>query len=412
MFIMVAIVICAVTIVTAETIATTVTKEKMQFKSIIGQQYLVNKLITSYNENRVAHTQLFLGNEGSGTLSVAIAFSQFLNCTNKSDNDSCGKCTSCIKFEKLAHPDLHFYFPTATTSSVKKDPKSELFLNEWRNYLTDNNAYITQSGWYEYLGIGNKQGYIRKDDANDIIKKLSLKAYEAEYKVVIIWMVDKMNEAASNKLLKTYEEPPENTLIILIGENYEKLLATVRSRAQLIKVPKLSDIEIVNKLVEEGVDKNKAKDVALISNGNWNQANEIITNAEETQTNFINFRKWLRLCFQPKDYSALIKFNQEISKIGREKQKSFLNYGLEVIHNSILQNNNSGTVIKKAGEELDFAIKFSPFINQSNQLEMYTALNQAIYHIERNANPGILFSDLSFTIVDLIVKGRKQIAKK
>ncbi len=383
----------------------------MQFKSIIGQQSLINKLITAYNENRVAHTQLYLGNEGSGTLTIAIAFAQFLNCTNKTNNDSCGECSSCKKYEKLIHPDLHFYFPTATTSSVKKDPKSSLFLNEWRKYLTENNAYITQTGWYEQLGIGNKQGYIRKDDANEIIGKLSLKSYEAEYKVVIIWMVDRMNETSSNKLLKTYEEPPEKTLIILIGEKYEKLLATVRSRAQLFKVSKLTDADIASKLVQEGIEENKAKDVALISNGNWNLAKEIINNAEETQQNFINFRKWLRLCFQPKDYSALIKFNQEMSKIGRERQKSFLNYGLEVIHNSILQNNNSGAVIKKAGEELDFAIKFSPFINQANQTEMYTALNQAIYHIERNAHPGILFSDLSFTIVDLIVNGRKQIAK-
>jgi len=362
----------------------------MQFKSIIGQQSLINKLITAYNENRVAHTQLYLGNEGSGTLTIAIAFAQFLNCTNKTNNDSCGECSSCKKYEKLIHPDLHFYFPTATTSSVKKDPKSSLFLNEWRKYLTENNAYITQTGWYEQLGIGNKQGYIRKDDANEIIGKLSLKSYEAEYKVVIIWMVDRMNETSSNKLLKTYEEPPEKTLIILIGEKYEKLLATVRSRAQLFKVSKLTDADIASKLVQEGIEENKAKDVALISNGNWNLAKEIINNAEETQQNFINFRKWLRLCFQPKDYSALIKFNQEMSKIGRERQKSFLNYGLEVIHNSILQNNNSGAVIKKAGEELDFAIKFSPFINQANQTEMYTALNQAIYHIERNAHPGIV----------------------
>jgi len=384
----------------------------MQFNSIIGQQSLINKLITGYNENRVAHTQLFLGNEGSGALAVGIAFAQFLNCTNKANNDSCGECSSCIKFEKLVHPDLHFYFPTATTSSVKKGPKSELFLNEWREYINKNNAYITQSGWYEHLGIGNKQGYIRKDDANEIISKLSLKAYEAEYKVVIIWMIDRMNEAASNKLLKTYEEPPENTLIILVGEKYEKLLATVRSRAQLFKVPKLTESEIANKLTEEGIEENKAKDVALLSNGNWNLANDIINNAEETQTNFINFRKWLRLCFQPKDYAALVKFNQEMGKIGREKQKSFLSYGLEVIHNSILQNNNSGSVIKKAGEELDFAKKFSPFINEANQTEMYTALNQAIHHIERNAHAGILFSDLSFTIVDLIVKGRKQIANK
>ena len=379
----------------------------MQFKSIIGQQALINKLVAGYNENRIAHTQLFLGNEGTGALSIAIAFAQFLVCTNKTNNDSCGQCASCIKFEKLVHPDLHFYFPTATNQSVKKDPRSGLFLDAWRAYLSENNAYITQNGWYEHLGIGNKQGYIRKDDANELIGKISLKAYEANYKVVIIWMVDKMNEAASNKLLKTFEEPPDNTIIILVGEKYEQLLATVRSRAQLFKVPQLSNKDISDQLTKEGIKEADAIDIAMLANGNWNLAKELSNNSEETQSNFIIFRKWLRLCFQPKDYSELIKFNQEIAKIGREKQKSFLNYGLEVIHNSILHNNNNGVEVKKAGDELDFSIKFSPFINEANQAEMYSALNQAIYHIERNAHAGILFSDLSFSIVDLILKGRK-----
>ena len=381
----------------------------MQFKSIIGQQALINKLIASYNENRVAHTQLFLGNEGSGALAIAIAFAQFLNCTNKIDNDSCGECASCIKFEKLAHPDLHFYFPTATNPSIKKDPRSGLFLVEWRSYLSDSNAYISQKGWYEHLGIGNKQGYIRKDDANELIGKLSLKAYEAKFKIVIIWMVDRMNESASNKLLKTFEEPPDNTIIILIGERYEQLLPTVRSRAQLIKVPPLSDTDIIDQLKKEGTEDGIAKDIAMLSNGNWNLAQEIINDAEETQSNFVNFRKWLRLCFQPKNYSELINFNQEISKLGREKQKSFLNYGLEVIHNTILQNHQNGNKIKKAGEELDFSKKFAPFINDSNRAEMYDALNKAIYHIERNAHAGILFSDLSFIVVGLINKGRRNI---
>ncbi len=384
----------------------------MQFKSIIGQQGLINKLITGYNENRIAHTQLFLGNEGSGALPVAIAFAQFLNCTNKINNDSCGECPSCVKFEKFAHPDLHFYFPTATTKSVKKDPRSSLFLVEWRDYLTDNNAYITLNGWYEHLGTGNKQGYIRKDDANELIGKLALKAYEGEYKTVIFWMVERMNETASNKLLKTLEEPPDSTIIILIGEKYEQLLPTVRSRSQLFKVPKLSDSDIASQLIKEGTENTRAEDIAILANGNWNLAKEISNNTEDTQFNFINFRKWLRLCFQPKDYIELLKFNQEIAKTGREKQKSFLNYGLEVVHNAILHNHNSSEKVKKAGEELDFSKKFSPFINEVNQVEMYTALNQAIYHIERNAHAGILFSDLSFTLVDLILKGRKNVAGK
>lgn len=383
----------------------------MQFKSIIGQHTLINKLISAHRENRVAHTQLFLGNEGSGPLAIAIAYSQYLLCKNRTETDSCGVCPSCKKFEKIAHPDLHFYFPTATNQSVKKDPKSSLFLESWRNHLIETDGYISLNGWLEYLGVGNKQGYIRKDDSNEIIGKVSLKAYEGSYKIIIIWMVDKMNESASNKLLKTFEEPPENTVLILIGDKYEQLLPTVRSRAQLVKVPRLSNTDITEKLISTGIPKNEASDIALLSSGSWNMAQEIEHDAGETQSNFLNFRKWLRLCFQPKDYNELLKFNLEMSKLGREKLKSFFTYGIEVIHNSILFNNNNGSTVKKAGEELDFTQKFAQFINEANQKEIYTILNEAIYHVERNAHSGILFSDLSFKIVDLIVKGRVQLQK-
>lgn len=383
----------------------------MQFSTIIGQDILTRKLISAFQENRVAHTQLFLGDDGYGSLAIAISYAQYLLCHDRTEDDSCGICPSCKKFEKIAHPDLHFYFPTATTQSVKKDPKSSLFLEQWREYIVENEGYITLNGWLDYLGVGNKQGYIRKDDANEVISKLSLKAYEGSYKVIIIWMIDKLNESSSNKLLKTFEEPPENTIIILIGNKYEQLLPTVRSRAQLVKIPRLKDIDITNKFLSNGLTDDNAHELALLSSGNWNTARELQENAGETQSNFLNFRRWLRLCFQPKDYAELIKFNQEMSKLGREKQKSFLNYGIEVIHNSIQNNFNNIDCIKKTGDELDFTTKFSQFINEANQKEIYKLLNEAIYHIERNAHAGIMYSDLSFKMVDLITKGRLHLKK-
>ncbi len=382
----------------------------MQFKSIIGQKELISNLTTSFKENRVAHTQLFLGDEGYGALPLAIAYSQFLLCTNKQSDDSCGVCPSCKKFDKYAHPDLHFYFPTATNQTIKKNPKSSLALDVWRNYLIENNAYITLNGWLDKLGVGNKQGYLRKDDANEIIGKVALKAFEGSHKVFIIWMADKMNEPTANKLLKTFEEPPENTIIILITEKYEQLLPTVRSRAQMVKVQKLSIDEITQKLIEVGIDNEHAHKSASLANGSWNNASEITEESEDENSNFINFRKWLRLCYQPKDYDELLKFNQEISKLGREKQKSFLNYGLEIIHNSILSNHNQSENIKKAGDELNFTKNFSKFINEANQRDMYKLFNEAIYHIERNAHAGIMYSDMSFKIIDLILSGRKHIA--
>jgi DNA polymerase-3 subunit delta' len=383
----------------------------MQFKSIIGQEKIKARLLTSIRENRVAHTQLFLGPEGSGSLALAIAFGQYINCQNRTATDSCGSCPSCVKFQKLAHPDLYFFFPVVPTSSVKK-PKSSIFLDEWRKYLTDNNAYATQDEWYNFLKVGNKQGYIRADDANELIGNIAFKSYEAEYKVVIFWMTERMNDAASNKLLKTLEEPPDKTLIFLIAERYELLLATVRSRAQIVKIPPLKDQEIAEELIrQKNIGENKAAQLAMLAGGSWNQAINLLENIDDSESNFIQFRKWLRLCFRPQNYIELNKFNGELGKLGREKQKSFLQYGLEVVHSSILLNEGHKSKVKKSGEELEFSVKFAPLVNSSNQLEIYQLFNEAIYHIERNAHGGILFTDLSFKLTDLLAEGKKQMVK-
>jgi len=377
----------------------------MQFKSIIGQQEVKRKLVKSVHENRVAHTQLILGPEGSGSMALAIAFIQYINCKNKTESDSCGVCNSCIKYQKFSHPDLHLYFPSSTNHKVKKDPKSQLFVNEFREYLEQCGAYPTQKGWYTLLGVGNKQGTIYTRDATDIIREMSLKSYEAEYKTFIIWMPERLHESASNKLLKTFEEPPEKTLIILVGERYELLLPTVRSRAQLVKVTKLKDDEIADALFSKTeATEEEAFQLALTANGNWNLALEAYENVEETQTNFLLFRQWLRLCFRPGNFIELNKLNGELARLGRERQKSFLNYALEIIHNSLQHNQGNNQLVKKSGEEFEFSEKFAPYINGTNQTEIYKLLNESIYHIERNVHAAILFSDLSLKIGDLLKK--------
>ncbi len=381
----------------------------MQFKSIIGQEKVKARLLTSIRENRVAHSQLFLGTEGNGSLALALAFGQYINCPNRTETDSCGSCPSCVKFQNLAHPDLYFFFPSTTTKSVSSNPKSSLFLVDWRKYLIETQIYPTQNGWYEYLKVGNKQGYIRKDDANELIAKIAFKSFEAEYKIVIFWMTERMNEAASNKLLKTLEEPPDKTLIFLIAERYELLLATVRSRAQIVKIPPLKDDEIAGELIrQKQIGENQATQLAMLAKGSWNQAVNLLENTEETETNFIQFRQWLRYCFRPQNYVELNKFNGELSRMGREKQKSFLQYGLEIVHSSILLNSGHKNNLKKASEELDFAVKFAPLVDTHSQLGIYELFNKAIYHIERNAHPGILFSDLSFKLIDLLSRGKKR----
>jgi len=383
----------------------------MQFKDVIGQNSIKQRLIKSYSDNRMAHTQLFLGPEGSGTLPMALAFAQYVNCKNPSETDSCGVCPSCIKFQKNSHADIHFYFPNNTTNSVKKNPESVLLLNDWREYLKTCDNYAQSSEWFNFLGVGNKQGSINVRDAKNLIEKMSMKAYEAKYKIIIIWMAEKLNMDASNKLLKTLEEPPPNTLIILVAERYELIIPTVRSRAQLVKFNSIdidSLISAMLKLKIEGDANLNIDDMARIANGNWNEALKLINETSLENEFFVPLRNWLRLCFAPKDYKALFSFNQEMSRLGREKQKSFLQYALTVIHFCVMVNVNNYQAVKLAGEEFDFVKKFSPFINEANQDKIYEIINEAIYHVERNAHGGILFTDLSFKLVNLMRQGRQK----
>ena len=384
----------------------------MQFKDVIGQQAVKERLLSSAVKNRVAHTQLFLGQEGTGALPLALAFAQYLNCTHPQKGDSCGTCPSCVKYQKFAHPDLHFIFPTAGTDSVKKNPESKLFQEEWLGFIRRNNGYVTQSAWYETLGIGNRQGTIYARDANEIVKLLGFKPYEAKLKVVVIFQAERLQVSASNKLLKSLEEPPDNTLIILIAEKYEMIIPTVRSRAQLVKIPPLKKPEISRALLQRfpgKLDAERADELAGLSHGNWNLALDLMDQDDEGDYYFLKFREWMRLCFRGNDYVALNKIIQELSRLGREKQKRFLTYGLHVVHNSLLINKKQDTMVVARADEKDYLLKFAPFVNSSNQKQMYELLNEAVYHIERNAHPGALFADLSFQLADLMQLGRKAV---
>lgn len=381
----------------------------MQFSLVIGQYAVKEKLIASVNENRMAHTQLFLGPEGSGAFPLAVAFAQYVNCHNKQNGDSCGTCPSCIKYQKFAHPDLHFIYPTNTNEKIKKDPKSLLFSEEWREHLNETKGYADQTQWYEKLAIGNKQGTIYTRDADDVIKILGLKPYEAEYKVVIIYLAEKLMDQASNKLLKSLEEPPDKTLIIILAERYEMIIPTIRSRAQLVKISRIPD-EIMRQALllrfPDSLNKPQADDIVALAQGNWNLALDILENSVESEYNFLTFREWMRLCFKPGDYFKLNTLIQELSHLGREKQKGFLTYGLNVLHSALLVNQKLDAKLIADSDEKDYFKNFGPFVNSANQKEMYELMNNAVFHIERNANPGILFANLSFQFTDLLKKGR------
>jgi len=388
----------------------------MQFKDIIGQREVVNKLLQTVKENRVSHAQLYLGPEGSGKLSIALAYAQFINCVDKQyyntendddlKGDSCGVCRSCIKFAKLAHPDLHFIFPNATTKKVTRNNSSLDFLTEWREFLIEKNYFITLNEWFSKLGVENKQGVINVRDCTEINHILSYKTYESEYKIMVIWMVDKLYHSAAPKILKILEEPPQNTLFLLIANNNDQILATILSRTQLVKISKIKDADMMNVLLTKHQLSDKAAiTVANLADGNYKEALNIIESDEDEKYMTDVFIRWMRNCYtgslNPATKSELKGLNEvvsELAKLGRERQKNLLNYALRITRNCVLINFNQNELLKLTPDESNFLSKFYKFINPKNVTNISDEFNKAIYHIERNANPTIMFMDLSLKL--------------
>ncbi|MCS5663599.1 MAG: DNA polymerase III subunit delta' [Flavobacteriales bacterium] len=384
----------------------------MLFKELLGQEKVKELLLQSVREERVPHAQLFLGSKGSSNLALALAFAQYVGCTNKQEEDSCGECPSCVKHKKFSHPDLHFVFPVATTASVKTKPISKNFLTEWRALL-DDNAYFSLFDWLKHIGVENKQGIISVEESAHIMKDLSLKPYECDTKIMLIWMPEKMNVQAANKLLKIIEEPPHKTLFLLVAESAENMLATVLSRTQLLKVPRYSDEEVISYLMSRGIEHSKAQMISALVEGNINEALQLAGYAEDAEENSLRFVQWMRLCFsalQVKDIDKLVQWSEKMAKVGRENQKSFLLYASNVMRDALLKNYGVDAMMKMNVGGQNFTMeKFAPFIHADNCMEIVEELNMAQRHIERNANPKILFLDTSFKIARLLHKKLKQV---
>ena len=376
----------------------------MRFSDVIGQSAIKQRLIQSVRENHVSHAQLFLGPAGSGKLPLALAYAQYILCPNRTETDSCGVCPTCQKMQKLVHPDLHFVVPTATTKKIKSNPESDLFMEEWREYVIQNQGYVDTSSWYTFLDVENKQGYMSVRDAASLLRKLSMKSYEGEYKIAIIWMAEKMRVDTANKLLKLLEEPPEKTVFLLIAEDQEELLATIKSRTVLVKIPSIGINEIEKALVQRlGCAEQQAHDAAMISEGDWNTARHSIWESEDRTYFFTTFQQWMRLCFRAA-YSELIDFSNNIKGIGREKQKELLNYGLRIIRNSLLFNNNLADIVMLPEDEKVFNSKFAPFVNPANLAQIANLFEEAIRQIERNGYAPLIFTDVSFKMIGLLKK--------
>lgn len=373
----------------------------MQFKDIIGQHHIKQHLITTVKENRISHNQIFFGTPGNGKLALAIAYAQYINCADRTDSDSCGVCSSCVKYQKLIHPDLHFVFPVVIDNR-RKLTTSDDYIYQWREYLMNENYFVSLEKWMKELDAENKQGVIGKDESHNIIKTLSLKSYESEYKTMIIWLPEKMNNTSANKLLKLMEEPPQKTLFIMVSENTDDIIVTITSRAQITKVGGIEteDLEEFFKNNFE-VDHELIKSIVQKSDGNYLKAVNMLITSEEDKETFNDYVAWMRLIFQ-RDVPKIYDWVEKVGSLGREKQKNFLKTAINIVRENIVYNFDKEKLTKTIGNELEFIKNFHIFVNRNSAPGIYELLNDAHYHIERNAYGKLVFFDLSIQLMKYI----------
>jgi len=367
----------------------------MQFKEIIGQESVKQHLLQTVAENRVSHAQLFLSPQGSGALPLAIAYAQYINCEQQTANDSCGECNSCRKYERLIHPDLHFSYPFFANG---KDDVAKNYLEEWRGMI-QKSIYFDLDIWRANLEAGNKQPNINIAEAHDIIKKLSYKAFEAQTKVLIMWLPEYLDKEG-NALLKIIEEPPANTLFILVAQNQEQILSTILSRTQLVKIPKLPDDVVQKYLMDKAnLSESQAAEYSFLADGNLIEANALLN--DEVNNNASYFAEWLRMAYGNR-VPDMMAFTETAASWGRENQKNFIKYGINFLRECGLILSGAEMLVKLPPQHFEVAKKLSGVLNMSMVEALINELEKAHYHIERNANPKILFLDVSLQLVKII----------
>ena len=377
----------------------------MLFAEIPGNTAIKQNLIKVVANNRVAHAQLFLGNSGSAKLSLALAFAQYLNCEKRKETDSCNICHSCLMYNSLSHPDLHIIFPVLKINNIK-NPLSDNFISQWREIVLEN-PYLSLTQWYQHLGAENKQGVIYKYEAEQLQKKVTLKNYESAFRVILIWMPEKMNHVTANKLLKLIEEPPKGTFFFMVTEDFEKLLPTITSRMQMVKTKSFKTENITNYLEQKkGLLAEKSLQIARLANGNLNTALQLSQTEIKEETHLKEFQSWMQICYKA-NLKELAKWTDEIAKNGRENQKEFLQYSLKLIRDCLLVNTLNESLLKTDKEETIFVRNFAPFIHGENSVSIFEKIEKAIKNIERNANPKILFYELSLQMMRLLKVKRK-----
>jgi DNA polymerase-3 subunit delta' len=376
-------------------------KKFMQFKDIVGQQEIKEQLIQTVKDGRISHAQLFYGPPGSGKLPLAIAYAQYISCTNRGEKDSCGECPSCKKYNKLIHPDLHFVFPVIKDKSSL--PISDTYIKSWREVISES-PYFTFAQWLDKLGSENKQASIYKDEAQQIIHKLNLKTYESLYKVMVIWLPEKMNITAANKLLKMIEEPPPQTVFLLVSEDRGAVLPTIFSRTVSVRIPAIENQDMMQSLMQNyDINETEAKAISRMSCGNLVEARNYFHASKALMENLETLRQWLAILVK-KDIPACVDWSESLAGSGREKQKDFLIYALRFFRELLMFRTKQQDLNYLLKEEEDFVRKVAPYVNLKYIFKISDEIELAHYHIERNGMSKIILLDLSFKLIRLIKK--------
>lgn len=372
----------------------------MYFKDIIGQRSLVAQLCRMVDENRLAHALLLTGPSGNGKLPVAVALARYILCRDRRNGDACGCCPACVKMDKLVHSDLHFVFPVKKKKNSSSDsaPVSDDYIGEWREIFMKE-PYFSYSDWLIMLDVENQQPMIYEKESSEILRKLSLKSREGGWKIVIIWLPEKMKEACSNKLLKILEEPPAETLFLLVAENTEHILPTILSRTQRIEIPRIANDDISATLQHRyALDADTARSIAQQSGGDWEKAESMLKVDSSKKIYLELFMTLMRMAYR-RDIMAMKHWSEQVAALGRERQKGMLEYCQRMIRENFIMNFGRNEMLYLSPEERSFSVNFSPFVNENNIFGIVEEISEAQKHVEQNVNAKMIFFDMALRMI-------------
>ena len=377
----------------------------MRFADIVGQEDLKRRLVRTLDSGRVSHAQLFTGIAGAGTLPLAVAYAQYLNCPNRRDGDSCGECPDCRQTAELAHPDLHLVFPVNKQGKKSGEVvRSDEFLPLFRQTFAQTGGYFTPAEWYDRLDLGKTlKGMISAREADEIIRKLSFKSFGGGYKIMLVWLPETMNDEAANKILKILEEPWERTVFLLVSERADFLLPTIISRTQEVAVPRLEPEVLEREALAAGCEAARARSAARLACGDLTALRRLAEGGsdERRAENFELFRQLMRLSYNDR-HLELVTWAEDAARLSREQQREFLRDAARLLRESYVIHAGLGEISYLWGGEAEFCTKFAPFIGNGNIEPIVAQIESAAAQIAQNGNPTIVFTHFALAVSKMI----------